>query len=230
AELLSFRETYGIVDFQQQRAALVAAHEALSDRIRTLTVELQGKRTYLTDRDPEVQDLLSRLAELERQREALEAAGTLGPAVTMGATTSPAAVDTLHAEAQFSFGLHQVPALSAELERLEREVKLHREMYERIRHQYEAARLEASRKLNIVRLIDPPIVPDRPVSRRLLLNIALAGFVGAFLAVVIAFVTEFLRTHARDDEAVAELPFLALFRARGSSADGAPGLARGHRP
>jgi len=227
AELVAFRERYGIIDLPQQLAALVAAHAALTDRIRALGVELQGKRTYLTDRDPEVRDLLSRLAELERQWEALEAAGTLGPAVTMGATISSAPVDTLHAETQFSFGLHQVRALSAELERLEREVNLHREMYERLRHQYEAARLEASRKLNIVRLIDPPVVPDRPLPRRLLLNVVLAAFVGAFLAVMFAFVAEFLRTHAHDDRAVEELPFLALFRNKRHDGNGLLAPSRG---
>lgn len=217
ADLLSFKERYGIYDFNQQRAALVAAHAALSERIRTLTVELTGKRTYLTDRDPEVRDLLGRIAELERQRRALETGGTAGDGVLSSLDSSIGELSGL-GTSQFAFGLDQVPALSVELERLEREVSLHREMYELLRQQYEAARLEASRKLNIVRLIDPPLVPDRPVSRRLVLNVALAAFVGAFLAIVLAFVVEFLRQRALDEQAVAELPFLGLFRDKRSTA------------
>src|SRR5690606_41050256 len=82
-------------------------------------------------------------------------------------------------------------------------------------------------KLNIVRLIDPPVVPDRPLPRRLLLNVVLAAFVGAFLAVMFAFVAEFLRTHAHDDRAVEELPFLALFRNKRHDGNGLLAPSRG---
>ena len=97
-------------------------------------------------------------------------------------------------------------------------------MYELLRQQHESARLDASRKLNIVQLIDPPLIPDRPVSRGLVLNVALAGFVGAFMAIMLAFIGEFLRQRAQDEPAVQELPFLRRFRkdspvARRSTAD-----------
>lgn len=191
--LRDFKEQYGIVDFAQQTATLVEAHAALNEQIRLLTVELTGKRAYLADNHPEIQDLVSRIAELERQREIIE----LGDAQ-----------DTL----DVTFGLSQVPTLSIELERLEREVRVQRDMYELLRQEYESARLEASRKLNIARLIDPPQVPDQPMSRGVVLTVALAGFAGAFGAIMLAFVFEFFRQRAKDERAVEELPFLNWFR------------------
>lgn len=211
AELRQFKERYGIVDFNQQTATLVSAHATLSDRIRSLTVELTGKRTYLTDRDPEVRDLLGRIAELERQLQMLETGGETQATLSEMDMALSTDVGMLGAS-QVRFGLQQVPAISIELQRLEREVEVHRDMYELLRQQHESARLDASRKLNIVQLIDPPLIPDRPVSRGLVLNVALAGFVGAFMAIMLAFVGEFLRQRAQDETAVQELPFLRRFR------------------
>lgn len=197
AALQRFTEEYGIVNLQQQTSLLVEAHAALTEQIRALTVELSGKQTYLSESDAEVQDLLARIAELERQRQALEVGEV---SETLG----------------IKFGLNDAPALAIELERLQREVRVQRELYERLRQQYEAARIEASATLDVARVIDPPQVPDAPVSRRLALSVALAGFLGVFVGVMSAFVLEFFRQRAQDDEAVRELPFLSRFRERTS--------------
>lgn len=63
----------------------------------------------------------------------------------------------------------------SETERARRGIRRGRKMYELLGQQYEAARLDASRKVNITCLIDPPEVPHEPASRGLVLNVALAG-------------------------------------------------------
>lgn len=304
--LRRFQESYGIVSFSQQTQSLVNAHATLTDRIRTLTVELTGKRSYLTDRDPEVQQLLSRIAELERQALAVQfgtdagsratgagliagadsaannganSAGLIAgadPGVrsdqafggdpglgsdpgfrsdpglgsdprantglntretalnggrvdgyglrsdttdnTSTATTGADTATDIPGLNNLNFGLQQVPGISMELQRLEREVTIKRDMYELLRQQYEVARLDASRHVSITRLIDPPEVPTEPRSRGLALNVALAAFVGAFAALMLAFIGEFLRQRAQDDDVVRDLPFLRYFRKSETSA------------
>ncbi len=76
-----------------------------------LTVELSGKRAYLNEQHPEVQDLVGRIEELERQRLAIERGQEV-------------------AELGVRFGLNAVPALSIELRRLEREAERQGEMYD----------------------------------------------------------------------------------------------------
>lgn len=197
AALQSFKEQYGIVDLVQQTALLVEAHAAVVDQIRALSAELSGKQAYLPADHPEVQELVARIAALERQRQALEEGAADG---SQGS----------------KFGLNDAPMLALELERLEREVRVQRELYQSLRQQYEAARLEAEATITVARLIDPPQVPEEPASRRLLLHVAMAGFLGVFVGVMAAFVIEFLRQRAQDEEAVRELPFLSRFRERTS--------------
>src|SRR5690606_11668697 len=197
AALQSFKEQYGIVDLVQQTALLVEAHAAVVDQIRALSAELSGKQAYLPADDPEVQELVARIAALERQRQALEEGAADG---SQGS----------------KFGLNDAPMLALELERLEREVRVQRELYQSLRQQYEAARLEAEATITVARLIDPPQVPEEPASRRLLLHVAMAGLLGVFVGVMAAFVIEFLRQRAQDEDAVRELPFLSRFRERTS--------------
>lgn len=191
--LRAFRDQHGIVDFEQQTAALIEAHAAVTDQIRVLTVELSGKRAYLNEQHPEVQDLVGRIEELERQRLAIERGQEV-------------------AELGVRFGLNAVPALSIELRRLEREAERQGEMYDLLRQQYEAARLDASQNTIRTRLIDPPQVPDQALGRGVSLAVVLSAFVGAFGGLVLAFALEFFRQRAQDEQAVQELPFLRFFR------------------
>ena len=50
------------------------------------------------------------------------------------------------------------------------------------------------------------------MSRGVVLTVALAGFAGAFGAIMLAFVFEFFRQRAKDERAVEELPCLNWFR------------------
>lgn len=204
--LRDFQVRYQITSLEEQARQLVQAYAEVQDRIRLLNVELTGKLSYLGERSPEVRELQNRLQELHRQLAVLEGGGRVIR------TDLPEGRVEVGETIVSAFGLQDVPDLRLTLTQLEREARLQRELYELLRQRREVARIEASRKLNIARVIDPPRVPEKPLSRRLVLNVALAGFLGVFVSMMLAFVIEYFRSREWDEATLKELPFIAALK------------------
>ena len=63
-----------------------------------------------------------------------------------------------------------------------------------LRQRYEEMRITEAMEAANVAVLDPAIVPQNPVKPRKMLNVAIAGFLGIFVGVGLAFVLEFLDT------------------------------------
>lgn len=202
AALRAFLEEYFIVDFSAQVRAMVETRNRINDRIRTLGVELARRRQFYTDADPTVQELRTEIEELRRQLNYIESG-----------QGDPAALNL----EPMPFALRQAPELEQRLHALQQEVGLQREIYSTLARQLESTKIEASRTQNLVQVIDPPRVPDRPVSRQLQLRVAVAGVAGAFASMMAAFVLHYLREQAADESVVRDLPFLRYLRGRSAT-------------
>jgi len=98
-----------------------------------------------------------------------------------------------------------------EIARLEDNLALYRDSYSSLLRSYEEIRVAEGKSLDTLVVWEPAVVPKGPVSPRTLLNTALAGTVGAMLAVGVVFLIEYLDdTIKTPDDAQRELALPTL--------------------
>lgn len=99
--------------------------------------------------------------------------------------------------------LKSYPDLQQEELRLTRDIKVNSELYSQLLTTAQQLSLIAVGKVSNVRLIDNPMVPERPVKPNRSLVVALAALTGLFLGVISAFVKKSLKREI-DDPSVIE--------------------------
>jgi uncharacterized protein involved in exopolysaccharide biosynthesis len=75
---------------------------------------------------------------------------------------------------------------TAELARLETNLDLAKQVYEAVTVRYEQSRAESVDTMTQVQIVDPAVVPDRPLSRKRAQSAALGGTLGLALAALAA--------------------------------------------
>jgi succinoglycan biosynthesis transport protein ExoP len=195
-----------LVDIQSERAELAKAEEQLKQRvlIGTLTrtidsdpnlmeaakerakdqnvLGLQTKNEYVNEvyqrLDEQVATSRARLSGLEKQKSEL--------------------VDVRHLNANQLVLLNQLYEREAELGRLQMEDDLAKKVYTDVATRYEEARLQVAGKTAQLQVMDPAVVPDRPMSRHVVRNAAIAGTVGLLLcAIAVLFLDALAAASAR---------------------------------
>ena len=63
---------------------------------------------------------------------------------------------------------------------------------------------QASVESILIRVIDPPVVPEGKVSPSLELNLAVAGFLGLFIGVMLAFFLEYIKNYKTNNSSVSQ--------------------------
>lgn len=196
-------------------------NQAASELLRSLSVvenehaELLKRRTA---RDPDVQVLATRIAELEDQLR--------GIALTylQGMTNQVAALD----ETLVRFGnqLEAIPAKEIQLARLERQRSVLEEIYTLLQTRLKEAEIAQAVDDASVRVVDPAIRPVDPIKPMRLLNLVVGVILGLVLGVGGALIREFRDTtvHTREDiQALTGLSVLGLIpRIPGAASNGAP--------
>jgi capsular exopolysaccharide synthesis family protein len=169
---------------------------ATSELLRSLA-EVENERAGLLSRrtadEPEVQALSARIREIEEQLASI--AGTY----LQGLQNQAASLNqTL---AGFEAQLSRVPAAEIEYARLGREAKVLEEIYTLMQTRLKEAEIVAAADDPTVRIVDPAILPTRPIKPNVPLSLALAMMIGTGLGVAGAFAREHLDTtvRSRDD-------------------------------
>lgn len=86
--------------------------------------------------------------------------------------------------------LADIPKKEMEIARLERDRQTSEAVYTMLRSKYEEMRISGAIQGSDIYVIDAAIVPDEPIKPRKLLNTAIAGILGLFIGVGLAFVLE----------------------------------------
>ena len=87
-------------------------------------------------------------------------------------------------------GLAAIPKKETEIARLSRELETSQDVYMMLRSRYEEMRISEAIQGSDIYVIDAAVVPDKPIKPRKLLNTAIAGILGLFVAVGVSFVLE----------------------------------------
>jgi uncharacterized protein involved in exopolysaccharide biosynthesis len=89
--------------------------------------------------------------------------------------------------------LTDLPAKEAQLSRLTREVSALSENYLYLQEKLGEARLLEVAKLYDIRIVEPPVMPVRPVAPAILVNTILGMLLGFMLSIAAIILLEFLR-------------------------------------
>lgn len=87
-------------------------------------------------------------------------------------------------------------------ERLEREVSVLSDTYARVGEKLQDARLARAEAAEPIRVVEAPVVPTRAIGPDRRMNIAVAGVLGLFVGILLAFVAHSVKSHRALEEQV----------------------------
>lgn len=102
---------------------------------------------------------------------------------------------------------------SLEFAQIQRDVEVNRKLYSMLKEKFEEARISEAAKVETVAIINPAIMPRRPVSPDKQRGIFLGSVMGLLLGFILAFIFENLDTSigtVEDIETIVKLPVLAV--------------------
>jgi capsular exopolysaccharide synthesis family protein len=169
---------------------------AASEVLRSLN-EIENQRAELltkrTTEDPDVIILTNRIGEMETQLHQLVST------YLAGLNNRIASLDRVLG--QFATDLRKIPAQEIQLARLKRQAKATEDIFITLQQRKKEAQIVAAVQDPSVRVIDPAIVPFKPISPNKPLSFVLALILGIALGGAIAFMRENLDTtiHTREE-------------------------------
>ena len=101
--------------------------------------------------------------------------------------------------------IREMPALEQELVRLSRDVKVQNDLYTALLDTAQQLKMVTASTMSNVRLVDFPMVPEKPVSPNRPAIIAIALLLGLFLGVVIAFTKRVVRAAIEDPSEIEKI-------------------------
>jgi tyrosine-protein kinase Etk/Wzc len=159
-------EQKGLVAVDAQSRAVVGTVERLRAEVAAKQIQLEAMRTFATTRNPDSVRLKQEITSMQSELARLES-GVSGNKHARGESDAPA-------------GLENV--------RLLRETKFLESMVELLTKQFEAAKIDEAQDAAVIQVVDRAMPPDyKSKPKRALivvLTTLLAGFLGAFLALV----------------------------------------------
>jgi len=205
-------------------------------RLADLEIKLAAAREKYTEQHPEVVKIAAEMAEVKASLNSAVAKVVGTQVSSPNPMREQLLKQVVEAETQMASARAQVDALAKliaaeearlgtlpqkelDLARVTRDLDVAQQIYIMLRTRYEEMRITEQMQTSDIWRIDPAAIPTSPVKPRKLLNTAVAGVLGVFVGVGMAFVMEFADTSmksAEDVEAVLGLPILgAIPRARG---------------
>jgi capsule polysaccharide export protein KpsE/RkpR len=150
--LSDFSSRNTTIDITAQTRAMVDVGARLEGEIVAERSGLESMRQVYTDDNVRVREVNARLGVLQRELDKL--AGSSTPA-------TPASASSTQTAGELYPPLRQLPRLAVQYADLYRRVKVQEAVFELLTQQYEMARLEEAKDIPVVRVIDPPGIPEK---------------------------------------------------------------------
>jgi uncharacterized protein involved in exopolysaccharide biosynthesis len=179
----------GLVQLDAQAKAMIESLTALRAQAAAKQVEVQARRSYSTEQNPDVQLAERELASLQAEEARLEQSN--------------------HAPGIAGLGLGNVPAAGLEYLRAAHELQYQQALFDMLMKQYDAAKLDESKDAAIIQVMEPAIEPDRKSAPKRLTILLISAFLGFFSGCVIAMFLDWLKRKKAQPEGAE-----ALYRLR----------------
>ena len=174
-----FQKKSGMIQ-SGQGSAIIGAIATLRAQISSKEVELGSLRLSATEENPEVQLLLTGLAELKKQLKKLEQDN---PEDRIGSLFQ---------------GTSRLPEVGLEFSRLMRKLKYAESLYGMLNQQYELAKADESEDAPLVQVLDVAIPPEKRIRPKRTQMVLLSMVASGFAMCLLAFMLEAKR-QAEDD-------------------------------
>jgi tyrosine-protein kinase Etk/Wzc len=159
----------GLVSLEAQSRAMIESLTALRAKVAAKEVEVQGLRSYSTDRNPDVQMAERELSSLQAEVESLEQSN--------------------HSSGFTDLGMKDIPSAGLNYLNAQHEVLYRQTLFDLLIKQFDAAKLDEAKEAVVIQVVEPAIEPDRRSSpKRALIGIAttIIGFLfGCLLALIL---------------------------------------------
>lgn len=167
-QLSEFSSKHTMMDVQEQSRTMMDAAARLQGELIASQSELKGLQQIYSDENVRVRSLRARVGELQSQLNKM-----------VGSYTSPGAPDAQTGGDYPS--IRTLPALGYRYQDLYRQTKIQETIFEFLTQQYEMARVEEAKELPVLRVMDPPNVPEKKNSPIRSLIVGLSVFVALVL-------------------------------------------------
>ena len=167
-EFSQFASKNSTIDIKEQGRAIVEAAATVQGRLMFAQSELEELRQIYSDSSVRVRAVKARIAELQSQLAKFggkDQAGTRGP------------------ETEYP-SIRKLPLLGVTYADLYRRTKVQESVYEVLTQEYELAKVQEAKEIPIVKVVDPPDIPERKTfPPRLTIGIStmLLAFIGGIL-------------------------------------------------
>jgi len=178
----------GLVQLDAQARSIIEGLAALRERVAIKRVEVQGLRSYATEKNPNLQLAESQLASLEAEQAHLEQRGQ-----------SPGAG---------GLGLENVPSAGLEYLRAQHELQYRQALYDMLMKEYDAAKLDEAKDAAIIQVVEPAIAPNQkssPHRMLILISFAMVGFLASCALVRLLWWAKVLQSAPRIAKALENL-------------------------
>ncbi len=170
-------EKTGVIQLQGQTSVTISRISQLQADITSREVQLSALRASSTDENPDVIRTESELAGLRKQLVAMRGKAGAAGNDDLGIPSS------------------QVPGLSLEYIRKERDVQYHTTLYELLAKQLEAARIDEAKSAPVVQVVDPaekPVLPYFPKTALFTVLGAVGGFILGCVRCVVLYLYDYI--------------------------------------
>ena len=171
--LSEFSSKNSTIDIKEQTRGLVDAGARVEGELLVAQAGLESLRQIYGDGNIRVRESEARIAALKNNLKSM--AGSSAP---LGATDARPGSQTIDVgdPGELYPPLRQIPLLAVPYADLYRRVKVQETVYELLTQEYEMARIEEAKDLPVVKVIDPPGVPEKKsYPHRLLLTLLLTS-------------------------------------------------------
>ncbi|MFQ6002891.1 MAG: GumC family protein, partial [Candidatus Zixiibacteriota bacterium] len=176
--LRRFQEENKAVSLDEQMRASIEGAADLKAQMVAAEIELNVLRKTMSPAHPQIQGLKSRIKEIKKQLDIWEFGNQ---------KESP------EEEKILNVPFSQVPALSMELARLVREVKIQSAVFELLTNQYEQYKIQETRDTPTIQVLDKAIPPEKRSKPKRAFLVGLAGILSLVSSIIFVFGLEYFK-------------------------------------
>jgi uncharacterized protein involved in exopolysaccharide biosynthesis len=166
-EFSQFSSKNSTLDIKEQGKAMVEAAAALQGELIAARSELEGLKQIYADSNVRVRSLEARIAELENEIRRVGGQNE-GDLLTASANQN----DSLYPS------IRKLPLLGVTYADLYRKARVQETVFEMLTQEYEVAKVEEAKEIPMVKVLDPPNLPESKSSPPRTLLTLLGGFIG----------------------------------------------------